>query len=393
MAKTRLRHLDLFIFLPYLFLCILGVIMVYSASANIGLQNGGSPKSYLIKQIIFVLISLVLVFGTTAFNIKKLRNQTFLRWIGYVFIGVLISLLAIGQTVNGAAGWIHIGGINIQPAEFAKFYLVLLVADAIDRNQDTMISSPKGWWQPLKKPLLICLAMLLLILFQPDVGGAAINFMIVFVMLMASGISWKRGVTYILGFVVFAYAVMRFVLVPMSNSGHFHYYQLARITAFVNPFKHAQGVGQQLVNSFYAISNGGLFGSGLGNSIQKTGYLPEPNTDFIMAIMTEELGALVTVVVMAILALIIFRTVLIGIRSNSPYQSLICYGIATYLTIQALFNMGGVVGLLPITGVTFPFISYGGSSMMTLSLCLGLVLNISGRQRLERQGYQVAANE
>ncbi|EEI19878.1 FtsW/RodA/SpoVE family cell cycle protein [Lentilactobacillus hilgardii] len=392
MAKVRLRHLDLFIFLPYIILCVLGIIMVYSASANIGIQNGGSPKSYLIKQIIFVVISLVLVFGTTAFNLKKIRNKKFLRWLGYCFILVLIGLLAVGQTVNGAAGWIHIGGINIQPAEFAKFYLIILVADAVDRDENELTISTSHWWQALRHPLLIVAVMLILIFFQPDVGGAAINFAIVFIMLIASGFSWKRGVTYLVGFGITAYAFMMVVLVPLSESGKIQSYQLSRITAFVNPFKHATGVGQQLVNSFYAISNGGLFGSGLGNSIQKTGYLPEPNTDFIMAILTEELGALATVAVMAILALIIFRTVLIGIRCNSTYHSLICYGVAAYLTVQALFNMGGVVGLLPITGVTFPFISYGGSSMMTLSLCIGIVLNISGRQRLERSDYQAATN-
>ncbi|MFT8389315.1 MAG: FtsW/RodA/SpoVE family cell cycle protein, partial [Lentilactobacillus hilgardii] len=308
------------------------------------------------------------------------------------FILVLIGLLAVGQTVNGAAGWIHIGGINIQPAEFAKFYLIILVADAVDRDENELTISTSHWWQALRHPLLIVAVMLILIFFQPDVGGAAINFAIVFIMLIASGFSWKRGVTYLVGFGIAAYAFMMVVLVPLSESGKIQSYQLSRITAFVNPFKHATGVGQQLVNSFYAISNGGLFGSGLGNSIQKTGYLPEPNTDFIMAILTEELGALATVAVMAILALIIFRTVLIGIRCNSTYQSLICYGVAAYLTVQALFNMGGVVGLLPITGVTFPFISYGGSSMMTLSLCIGIVLNISGRQRLERSDYQAATN-
>ncbi len=392
MAKARLKHLDLFIFLPYIILCILGVIMVYSASANIGIQNGGSPKSYLIKQVIFVLVSLGLVFGTTALNLKKIRNQRLLHFLGYLFVAVLFGLLAVGKTVNGAAGWIPIGGINIQPAEFAKFYLIILIADAIAKDQDELTISTAKWWQTLRYPLIIVLMILVLILLQPDVGGAAINFTIVFAMLIASGFSWKRGVTYLLALVGSAYAILMFILVPLSESGRIHSYQLSRITAFVDPFKHATGVGQQLVNSFYAISNGGLFGSGLGNSIQKTGYLPEPNTDFIMAILTEELGAFTTIVVMAVLALIIFRTVLIGIRSSSAYQSLICYGVATYLTIQALFNMGGVVGLLPITGVTFPFISYGGSSMMTLALCIGMVLNISGRQRLERINYQTVTN-
>jgi cell division protein FtsW len=178
-------------------------------------------------------------------------------------------------------------------------------------------------------------------------------------------------------------------LVPLSKTDLFsNSYQLQRIIAFTNPFGHATGAGQQLVNSYYAISNGGLFGVGLGNSVQKTGYLPEPNTDFIMAILTEELGAIGAICVMALLTFIIARIVLIGVRSTHPYHSLICYGVATYMTIQTLFNMGGVLGVLPITGVTFPFISYGGSSILTLSFCLGLVLNISGRQHQERHALQ-----
>src|SRR5699024_8816512 len=125
-------------------------------------------------------------------------------------------------------------------------------------------------------------------------------------------------------------------------------YQLQRVVAFVDPFKHSQGVGQQLVNSYYALSNGGILGVGWGNSIQKTGYLPEPNTDFIMAILAEELGLITALGVIALLFLIITRTVLVGIRSNSGYHTLICYGAATYLTVQTLFNLGGVLGLLPI---------------------------------------------
>ncbi|KIO95567.1 Cell division protein FtsW [Levilactobacillus brevis] len=152
----------------------------------------------------------------------------------------------------------------------------------------------------------------------------------------------------------------------------------------MNPFEHSQSVGQQLVNSYYALSNGGIFGVGWGNSIQKTGYLPEPNTDFIMAILAEELGLITALAVIMLLFVIILRTTLVGVRSNSTYQALICYGAATYLTVQTLFNLGGVLGMLPITGVTFPFISYGGSSTWTLALVLGLVMNISARQKRYR---------
>ena len=161
-------------------------------------------------------------------------------------------------------------------------------------------------------------------------------------------------------------------------------YQVARFVAFLNPFGNASGSGSQLVNSYYAISNGGVFGVGLGNSIQKMGYLPEPNTDFIMSITSEELGLVGVTAILVTLLFLICRIIQVGVRADSLYQTLICYGSATFFTIETLFNIGGVLGLLPITGVTFPFISYGGSSMLILSATVGIIMNISMQQNRDR---------
>ncbi|WP_268913822.1 FtsW/RodA/SpoVE family cell cycle protein [Lentilactobacillus sp. SPB1-3] len=381
----RLRNLDYYIFLPYIIMCTIGVIMVYSASANIGSQNGGSPMSYLIKQSLFVVISLVLVAVVTAMNLNKFKNKRALSIIEIGFWVVFVCLLFFGSKVNGAAGWINLGFINIQPAEFFKFFLIIRVANSVDTLEDQIILSASDWWVAMRGTIIRVMLSILLILAQPDSGGAAINFMIFFVLMLTSGISFKRATEVLGGFIALVFVGVNFVLIPLSHTSFAtHSYQIQRIVAFTDPFGHAQGTGQQLVNSYYAISNGGLFGVGLGNSIQKTGYLPEPNTDFIMSVLTEELGVSTALIIMGLLTLIVARTVLIGIRSTNTFNSLICYGVATYLTIQTLFNIGGVIGLLPITGVTFPFISYGGSSILTLSLCIGLILNISGRQKEER---------
>ncbi len=354
--------------------------MVYSASANINAQNGGSPFGYFIKQLSFALIGFILVMIVTSLNIKKLRSPMLLKVFGIILGIILLYLLFFGSKINGAAGWVHVGGLSIQPSEFTKFYLIILLADAITKNQSTLLDSPKSWWKEMEKPLIITIVIIGLIFLQPDTGGAAINFMIVFIMLMASGFSSKKALAGISAFFVAMIFLIYKVLPLLSGIKRFaNSYQFQRIIAFTQPFSHAKTSGTQLVNSYYAISNGGLFGVGLGNSVQKTGYLPEPNTDFIMAVLTEELGAIGTFCVIVLLAIIILRTIQLGVKVDDPYQSLICYGVATYLTIQALFNFGGVVGLLPITGVTFPFISYGGSSMFALALCIGLVLNISRR--------------
>lgn len=389
----RLKKLDYFIVFPYLVMSIIGIIMVYSASANIGTQNGGSPTSYLIRQSIFVVLSLFIVGFMMFLNLKKLRDKRFLNIVGVGFFIVLTGLLFFGQSVNGASGWIHLGPISIQPAEFLKFFLIIRTANIIDERQDEL-AIPENWWSTMKVTLIKNGILLLLVLLQPDSGGFAINFMIVMVMLLASGISWKKSITILGGFIAIILLVLKFAVEPLSHLPWVQSsYRIQRFVAFVDPFGHATGSGQQLVNSYYAISNGGLFGSGLGNSIQKTGYLPEPNTDFIMAIVSEELGVIMVIFILFLLMVIVTRCILLGTRSNSTYQSLVCYGVATYLTVQSLFNIGGVVGILPITGVTFPFISYGGSSTMTLSLCIGIILNISDKQRKERAGQKLAIKE
>lgn len=379
----KLKYLDYWLLVPYLGLSVLGIVMVYSASADIGTQNGGSPTSYLLKQTLYVILGLLVITFMMALNLQKLRDRNVLRILSIAAFVLLGGLLLVGQTINGAAGWYHLGPISLQPAEFVKFYLIVWLANAI-ANRQTEIET-EGWYLSMRRPLLICIAILALIFVQPDIGGMTINACIVMVLALASGINWKWATGLMTGGILLVVGVIFPLLVKLSESGFAKdSYQLQRIVAFTNPFAHSQSVGQQLVNSYYALSNGGIFGVGWGNSIQKTGYLPEPNTDFIMAILAEELGLIVALIVIAVLFLMITRTVLIGVRSNSTYYGLICYGAATYLTVQTLFNLGGVLGLLPITGVTFPFISYGGSSTWTLALVMGLVLNISARQKYYR---------
>ncbi|MCZ2118500.1 FtsW/RodA/SpoVE family cell cycle protein [Levilactobacillus brevis] len=379
----KLKYLDYWLLVPYMILSIFGIVMVYSASADIGTQNGGSPGSYLVKQAIHVVLGLMILTVMVLMNLQKLRDKTVLKYAGYVALGSLFLLLVMGQTINGAAGWFHVGPVSIQPAEFVKFYLIIWLANVIAQRQDRI--QLEGWWVTMRQPLIICCGIVGLILLQPDLGGATINGAIIFVMILASGFNSRLAKTIFVGAFFIIVGVFFPILIKLSELGFAkNVYQLQRIVAFVNPFEHSQSVGQQLVNSYYALSNGGIFGVGWGNSIQKTGYLPEPNTDFIMAILAEELGLITALAVIMLLFVIILRTTLVGVRSNSTYQALICYGAATYLTVQTLFNLGGVLGMLPITGVTFPFISYGGSSTWTLALVLGLVMNISARQKRYR---------
>lgn len=374
--RKNFHYWDYYLMVPYLVLCMIGIVMVYSASSAIEMQNGGNPTSYLIKQTIYVIMGIgCLIFGAN-YPLRHYRTPRFLRDSTLVMVGMLLFVLVLSHAVNGAQGWINLGVINIQPVEICKIYFILYLSDRMARvraRNDHFISSGGGPW------LVVALCLLLIVL-QPDIGGMAINVMIVAVLFLACDFRWSFGIS-----VLLIIPTMCYLLVEKAvESGLIHGYRMARFVAFLNPFGNASGSGSQLVNSYYAISNGGVFGSGLGNSVQKMGYLPEPNTDFIMSITSEELGLVGVSVILILLMIIICRMIQIGVRSNSMYEMLLCYGSATFILIEAFFNIGGVLGLLPITGVTFPFISYGGSSMLILSFTVGIIMNISIQQNKQR---------
>lgn len=372
--SRKFRYLDYYIVVPYLILCLVGIVMVYSASADIANQNGGSPTAYLVKQAIYVVLGLFVVWFMTAVNLQIFQNSKVIFGMTMITLLALVYVKVFGQAINGAQGWINLGFMNIQPAEVCKIVLILYLARMFSHKEYEMSNH---FWGAAISPLLLSAALVVLIVIQPDLGGAVINSAIILIMMLASGISWKKGVTTIFGLFFFFVAVLMPILSKLAASGAIKGYKIQRIIAFINPFGTAQGAGSQLVNSYYALSNGGIFGVGLGNSIQKMGYLPEPNTDFIMAVIGEELGLVAVVGILVLLAIIVARTIWLGVRADDAYSSLLCYGVATFISIETLFNVGGVTGILPITGVTFPFISYGGSSMLVLCMGLGCVLNVS----------------
>ncbi|UQS86463.1 FtsW/RodA/SpoVE family cell cycle protein [Nicoliella spurrieriana] len=382
--KSISRNVDYYLLIPYTILCILGIIMVFSASSNIEMQNGGSAISYLFKQTSYVFFGVAILLIIFRFKNGWLKNKKLLNIVGILFILIFIYLRYFGTSINGSPGWLNIHGFGIQPAEFVKFYFILRFARVLgdDEQRPDVFDGWGTFFKSHLKSMIIFIFIVVMIFLLPDLGGALINVTIVVIMLLASGISYKRSYRWLAGFLAIAFGLLYFLAYGPFQSSNFmkSSYMLQRVVAFANPFSHANGVGQQLVNSYYAISNGGFFGTGIGNSIQKTGYLPEPNTDFIMAIIAEELGLIGVILIMVLLLVLILRIIVIGIRDRSNYNALICYGTATYMVVQSYFNVGGVIGILPITGVTFPFISYGGSSMFTLCLCLGMVLKISYKQ-------------
>ncbi|MDO4855846.1 MAG: FtsW/RodA/SpoVE family cell cycle protein [Limosilactobacillus gorillae] len=379
LTKHRLAEWDPWLIVPMVILCVLGIIMVYSASAVAQYQSASGPTAYLVRQSIFVVIGLGVCYFIASVNIEKCRNQYVLSGFGLLVLVALVFVKVAGKAVNGAQGWIVLGPISIQPAEVCKLFLIMFLANFFDNylRYPKMFQGSIKWF-----PGTIVMLMFLLILVQPDLGGAAINLAIAGVIFLSARVPWRRAVTILTGVVLVAIFGMPWL--SQLALKVIHGYKAARFIGYLNPFGSASGAGSQLVNSYYAISNGGLFGKGLGNSIQKMGYLPEPNTDFILAVIAEELGLIAVILILTGLAIIVCRCVQTGARATTPYDTMVCYGTATFILVEASFNIGAVCGVMPITGVTLPFISYGGSSMVVLCAALGLVLNVSRRQRRQR---------
>ncbi|SIO09259.1 cell division-specific peptidoglycan biosynthesis regulator FtsW [Carnobacterium alterfunditum] len=374
----KFKYLDYYIFIPYLVLSIIGILMVYSASSYIAISQYDDSQRYFIRQAFFVFLGLVTSMVVFLFKYKLLKNKRFLIVASGLVALLLLYLFFFGKVTNGAKGWIFILGFGFQPAEFAKIVVIWYFAYIFSKKQNQLVHNFKETVTP---PLTLFGFYLLLILLQPDVGGAAILLVTGTIMILASGVSTKLAAAVGTIGIALIGGILALVRTFGMSLPLIEKYQYDRFLAFWDPFAVSESAGLQLVNSYYALRRGGLFGVGIGESIQKTGYLPEPYTDFIMSIIGEEMGLLGILVIVGLFGLLILRIYLVGIRAKDSFGALICIGIATMLLVQGLVNLGGVIGLMPITGVTFPFISYGGSSTIVLTISIGLVLNVSAADK------------
>lgn len=384
--KETFKYFDYRIFIVYLLLMTIGVIAVYSASSEILLINGFKATVYGQKQLIYAFFGVIICLSCYSINLEYLRRGKLLLWLLAIVAGLLVYVRLFGQAVNGAKGWINLGPINIQPLELAKLVLLLYLARMLAKADGRLV---RGHIVSQLLPTAIVAGLLMfLVLIEPDFGGTAILFCLVLIMYSVSGIPTGYALLSLIGITILV--VGGFSLIVAWNPSFLQdVYVYKRFIAFLHPFKTVANEGAQLVNSYYAIHNGGLFGLGLGNSIQKRGYLPEPYTDFILSIIAEEVGSLGALVVLGLLFYLMILIMERGVKAQSQYSTLICFGVTAIIFFQTLFNVGAVLGLMPITGVTLPFISYGGSSLWVLSAAIGLVLNVIAEEKI-RQEAQAA---
>ena len=399
--KIEKRHLlNYSILIPYLILSIIGLIVVYSTTSALAIQSGVSSIRMVRTQGLFFILSLLTIALIYKFSLDFLRNKKVLAVVIFAEVILLILSRFITDTVNGAHGWLTIpGGFSIQPAEYLKVILVWYLALIFSKRQDEIRdydyqALTHNEWIPrnLNDWRWLTLILIGIVVIMPDLGNATILALTVLIMITASGVGY-RWFTSLLGLVVgvstivlgsiWIIGVDRVAKIPVFG------YVAKRFSAFFNPFNDLSGAGHQLANSYYAMSNGGWFGLGLGNSIEKQGYLPEAHTDFVFAIVIEELGFVGASLILALLFFLILRIILVGIRAKNPFNSMMAIGIGGMILVQTFINIGGISGLIPSTGVTFPFLSQGGNSLWVLSIAIAFVLNIDAsekRAKMEQEG-------
>lgn len=399
--KIEKRHLlNYSILIPYLILSIIGLIVVYSTTSALAIQSGVSSIRMVRTQGLFFILSLLTIALIYKFSLNFLRNKKVLAFVIFIEVILLILSRFITDTVNGAHGWLTIpGGFSIQPAEYLKVILVWYLALIFSKRQDEIRdydyqALTHNEWIPrnLNDWRWLTLILIGIVVIMPDLGNATILALTVLIMITASGVGY-RWFTSLLGLVVGASTIVlgsiwiigvdRVAKIPVFG------YVAKRFSAFFNPFNDLSGAGHQLANSYYAMSNGGWFGLGLGNSIEKQGYLPEAHTDFVFAIVIEELGFVGASLILSLLFFLILRIILVGIRAKNPFNSMMAIGIGGMILVQTFINIGGISGLIPSTGVTFPFLSQGGNSLWVLSVAIAFVLNIDAsekRAKMEQEG-------
>lgn len=339
-------------------LVIIGIMMVYSSS-RIWAQFKFDDGAYFFKrQFIFACIGFLCMFFFSKIDLDAIRKYNKMFFIIGILSLVLVLIPGIGVARNGSRSWFSIASFLIQPSEFFKVILIFCVSDYLSEKKKFKKIRDFVW------PLLETFFAFFLILLQPDFGSGLVMVCAIIVVFFVAKIPMRYfayvGILGVLGLTILI------VSAP---------YRMERILSFLDPWSDPLGSGFQIIQSLYAIGPGGLFGNGIDGSIQKRFYLPEPQTDFIFAIFGEEFGFLGSILLLGLFLLIIYEVIQIAIHCDSLYRSYICIGIVSLFAVQVMINLGVVVGLFPVTGITLPLMSYGGSSMIVFLSCFGIVMS------------------
>ncbi len=354
---------------PWVLLCALGLtaiglVMVYSASSALAAKRY-LDSAYLLKHQVVPLAAGLLVMAVLAF-----RDYAWLDRLAYPILGgvlfllVLVLVPGVGHRAGGASRWLKLAFFSVQPAELAKLALVVFLAHHLAKHQDRVKSLSRGFLYPLGVAGVVTLPVLL----EPDLGMSLTLLIITAVLLFVAG----TRITYLGSLAVAAVPVL-YVLVSSAD------YRVKRLTAFLEPWKDPADSGFQIIHSFLAFGSGGFLGTGLGASKQKLFYLPEPHTDFILSVLAEELGFWGVALVILLFLILVWRGILIALNAREYFGTYLALGATLIIGLQAFVNAAVVMGLLPTKGLTLPFISYGGSSLLANFACVGIMLSVAAQ--------------
>lgn len=353
------------IFISLILLNIIGLVMIYSSSSIWAEYKFNDQFRYLKYQAIFSLVGFIILQIILKMNLDFIKKKSNTLLLICFILLILVLIPGIGKVRNGSRSWFGIGSLGIQPSEFMKIALIIFTSKYLEKNKKEMKNIKNGVF-PI---LLLTIIIFGLIMLEPDLGTGVIITVTIIAMLFISGVKINFFVFMgILGLLGIAGLI---IIAP---------YRVNRILSFLNPWKDPLGTGFQIIQSLYAIGPGSLFGLGLGNSRQKHFYLPEPQTDFIFSIICEELGFIGASVVVILFAIITFEGFKEARKNNDLFKKYLAFGITFSLAFQSSLNLMVVVGLIPVTGVTLPFLSYGGSSLLISMISMGILLNISKKK-------------
>ena len=352
---------DKLLFTATVLLVCTSVVMVYSASAFVAMENQGDPYLFLFKQGTWALLGLALVPLMMRIDYRTYRQPAVI-WTGLAVVSIALVAVLFGHARNGANRWLGFGSLGVQPSELAKIVVILFIAALLERRMDR-IDEPTYSLLPIGIVLGVIVA---LILREPDLGTSVSIVVIAAVMIFAAGIDYR----YVAAVVLAAAPALYFLLA-------FSEYRWRRVMAFLNPWADPQGDGFQIIQSMIAVGTGGYTGRGLMAGVQKLFFLPEPHNDFIYAVISEELGLIGASIVLACFCVITWRGLRTSLRAPDRFGSFLALGLTTMVAFQAFFNISVVLGLLPTKGIPLPFVSYGGSSLLINLLGMGILLNVS----------------
>ncbi|MCX7982477.1 MAG: putative lipid II flippase FtsW [Syntrophales bacterium] len=363
-AETTSRP-DFVLLVLTLILVSFGTVMIYSSSSIMALDRFKDGQFFLKKQLVFFLLGLLVMLVTQKLPYEYWQKLAYPALIFAFLLLVLVLIPHVGIKVGGARRWIRIGPFSFQVAELAKVAIIVYLASYLAKRQHQSLDFIHG----VVIPLAPIIPLVVLVLMQPDLGTSIIIVALSLSMLFLGGIRMK----YIFSVFLLALPVVAWLMISKS-------YRLNRLKVFLDPWQDPQNSGFQIIQSLLSFGSGGTFGVGVGDGMQKLFYLPEPHTDFILAVIAEESGFVGVITVIVLFAVFIYRGLMIAFKSKDRFASLLAAGLTMLVGIEAVINIAGVMGLIPLKGLALPFLSYGGSSLIMSMLAVGVLLSISSRE-------------